>query len=59
MEERIQSKIIRAWENLSDYYQKSTRISTYDVHYGPLAYGEKKLQLLGDVKGKATPTFMQ
>lgn len=52
MEERIQSEIIKAWENLSDYYQKSTRISTYDVHYGPLAYGEEKLHLLGDVKGK-------
>lgn len=47
-----QSNIIKAWENLSEYYQKTTHISTHDVHYGPLAYGEKKLTLLGDVKGK-------
>lgn len=46
------SKIIKAWENLSEYYQKSARISTHDVHYAPLAYGEKRLKLLGDVEGK-------
>lgn len=47
-----QSKIIEAWNRLSEHYQKSARISTHDVHYGVLAYGEKKLHLLGDVKGK-------
>ena len=52
MDHKIQSKIIQAWENLSEYYQERVRISTHDVHYGLLAYGEKKLNLLGNVKGK-------
>lgn len=47
-----QSRIIHAWENLSEYYQKTVRISTHDIHYGLLAYGENRLALLGDVKGK-------
>lgn len=50
--DQIQSRIIQAWNNLSEYYQKSVKISTHDVHYGLLTYGEKKLNLLGNVKGK-------
>ena len=50
--DQTQLRIIKAWDNLSEYYQKSVRISTHDGHYGLLAYGEKKLNLLGNVKGK-------
>jgi SAM-dependent methyltransferase len=42
----------RGWETISAHYQASTRISTDDVHYGPLAPGERELGLLGDVAGK-------
>lgn len=52
MEDTTQKKITKAWNNLSEYYQKSARISTHDVHYGPLAYGENRLNLIENVKGK-------
>ncbi|KYK28908.1 MAG: hypothetical protein AYK19_20475 [Theionarchaea archaeon DG-70-1] len=52
MDNLTKPAIVKAWENLSEYYQKTTQISTYDVHYGPLTYGEKKLKLIGDVKRK-------
>lgn len=52
MDQTIQSKIIQAWDTLSEHYQKRVRISTHDIHYGLLAYGENRLNLLGDVKGK-------
>ncbi len=42
----------RGWNVISSHYQASTRISTDDVHYGPLAPGERVLGLLGDVAGK-------
>jgi SAM-dependent methyltransferase len=42
----------RGWDTISVSYQASTRISTDDVHYGPLAPGEQELGLLGDVAGK-------
>jgi len=42
----------RGWDTISLSYQASTRISTDDVHYGPLAPGEQELGLLGDVAGK-------
>jgi ubiquinone/menaquinone biosynthesis C-methylase UbiE len=42
----------RSWDTISAHYQASTRISTDDVHYGPLAPGERELGLLGDVSGK-------
>jgi SAM-dependent methyltransferase len=42
----------RSWDTISAHYQASTRISTDDVHYGPLAPGEQELSLLGDVGGK-------
>jgi ubiquinone/menaquinone biosynthesis C-methylase UbiE len=40
------------WNTVSASYQASTRISTDDVHYGPLAPGERELGLLGNVAGK-------
>jgi ubiquinone/menaquinone biosynthesis C-methylase UbiE len=42
----------RGWNAISAQYQASTRISIDDVHYGPLAPGERELRLLGDVAGK-------
>ena len=42
----------RSWDTIAAHYQVSTRISTDDVHYGPLAPGEHELGLLGDVAGK-------
>jgi len=42
----------RSWDTISAQYQANTRISTDDVHYGPLAPGERELHLLGDVAGK-------
>ncbi|MDY7039256.1 MAG: class I SAM-dependent methyltransferase [Chloroflexota bacterium] len=42
----------RSWDTISANYQASTRISTDDVHYGPLAPGEREMGLLGDVAGK-------
>jgi len=42
----------RGWNTISASYQASTRVSTGDVHYGPLAPGESELGLLGDVAGK-------
>jgi ubiquinone/menaquinone biosynthesis C-methylase UbiE len=42
----------QSWNTISAQYQARTRISTDDVHYGPLAPGERELGLLGDVAGK-------
>jgi SAM-dependent methyltransferase len=42
----------RGWNAISAAYQAHTHISTTDVHYGPLAPGERKLGLLGDVCGR-------
>jgi ubiquinone/menaquinone biosynthesis C-methylase UbiE len=42
----------RGWDLISASYQAERRISTDDVHYGPLAPGERELQLLGDVRDK-------
>jgi len=42
----------RSWDTISAQYQANTRISTDDVHYGPMAPGERELGLLGDVTGK-------
>lgn len=46
----IAERIARGWDKLSDSYQAHHRISTYDVHYGPLAHGERRLRLLGNVR---------
>lgn len=42
----------RGWNTISAGYQRERRISTDDVHYGPVAPGERELGLLGDVRGK-------
>lgn len=42
----------QSWDTISANYQAHTRISTDDVHYGPLAPGERELGLLGNVSGK-------
>lgn len=42
----------RGWNIISRSYQKATRISLEDVHYGPISPGESELKLLGDVKSK-------
>ena len=34
------------WDDLAELYQKETRISTDDFHYGPLLPGDSKLNLL-------------
>lgn len=52
MNNTTQSRIINAWETLSEHYQKTVKISTHDIHYGLLAHGENQLSLLGTVKGK-------
>ncbi len=42
----------KGWNIISRSYQRKTRISLEDVHYGPLSEGESELHLLGDVRGK-------
>ena len=42
----------RSWDTIAAQYQAHTRISTDDVHYSPLAPGERELGLLGNVAGK-------
>ena len=42
----------RSWDTIAAHYQANTRISTDDVHYAPLAPGERELGLLGDVANK-------
>lgn len=40
----------RYWNDLAELYQKQTRISTDDFHYGPLLPGDSTLQLLPHVE---------
>jgi SAM-dependent methyltransferase len=42
----------KGWNIISRSYQKKTRISLEDVHYGPISAGESELKLLGNVKDK-------
>jgi len=42
----------KGWNIISKDYQASVRISLDDVHYGPMAPGEKELRLLGEVEGR-------
>ena len=42
----------RGWNTISQSYQRERQISTDDVHYGPMAPGERELGLLGEVRGK-------
>ena len=39
----------RYWDDLAEVYQKETRISTNDFHYGPLLPGDSTLQLLPNI----------
>ena len=48
----------RYWDDLTEVYQKETRISTADFHYGPLLPGDSTLQLLPRV-GKNDPERFQ
>ena len=41
-----------SWNAILKSYQGEKRISLDNVHYGPVAPGERELELLGDVKGK-------
>ncbi len=41
----------RGWNAIANSYQAERRISLNDVHYGPLAAGERELGLLGEVAG--------
>ena len=42
----------RAWNAVSEWYQRKVTISLEDVHYGPISPGERELGLLGDVSGR-------
>ena len=42
----------KGWNVISKSYQRKTRISLDDVHYGPISAGERELRLLGNVKGQ-------
>lgn len=54
MYEGKSEKIIKEWwDSASEYYQKEISADKMtDVQYGPFASSEKKLRLLGKVKGK-------
>jgi SAM-dependent methyltransferase len=40
----------RYWDDLAALYQKETRISTEDFHYGPLLPGDSTLRLLPEIR---------
>ena len=42
----------RYWDDLTELYQRETRISTDDFHYGPLLPGDSTLRLLPEVRGR-------
>ena len=42
----------RYWDDLAEVYQRETRISVEDFHFGPLLYGDSTLKLLPAVKGR-------
>lgn len=42
----------KGWNIISEGYQKKTKISLEDVHYGPISPGESELKLLGNVGDK-------
>ncbi|MCI0438099.1 MAG: class I SAM-dependent methyltransferase [Chloroflexi bacterium] len=50
--DHIKKAIETGWDEMSDSYQAESRISLDDVHYAPLAPGERELKLLGDVRGR-------
>ena len=42
----------RYWDDLTELYQRETRISTDDFHSGPLLPGDSTLRLLPEVRGR-------
>jgi ubiquinone/menaquinone biosynthesis C-methylase UbiE len=44
--------IRKSWDKIAAQYRKRYKISTDNVHYGPLSPGEDELSLLGDISGK-------
>lgn len=42
----------KGWNVISRSYQRKTKISLENVHYGPISAGERELKLLGSVKDK-------
>ena len=47
----------RYWDDLTDLYQRETRISTNDFHYGPLLPGDSTLGLLPPVSQRRCLEF--
>ena len=47
-----EKEIKKWWEETSKNYQEKSKIGTSSAHYGPFAPDEKRLKLLGNVKGK-------
>ena len=43
----------RYWDDLAELYQRETRISTDDFHYGPLLPGDCTLRLLPNIGGSS------
>ncbi len=42
----------RSWDKIADHYSRRYKISTDNVHYGPLCPGDDILGLIGNIKGK-------
>ncbi len=47
----------RYWDDLAEVYQRETRISTHDFHYGPLLPGDSQLKLLPNIGKNSTAVF--
>ncbi len=51
-DEELKKAAEAGWDEMSETYQRDSRISVDDVHYAPLGPGERELRLIGDVRGK-------
>ena len=49
-DESLKKAVQAGWDEMSDEYQRESRISLDDVHYAPLGPGERDLRLIGDVR---------
>ena len=49
-DESLKKAVLAGWNEMSDQYQRESRISLDDVHYAPLGPGERDLRLIGDVR---------
>ncbi|MCH7627075.1 MAG: hypothetical protein IIC83_14240 [Chloroflexi bacterium] len=49
-DESLKKAVQAGWDEMSDEYQRESRISLDDVHYAPLGPGERELGLIGDVR---------